>query len=103
MNGELVKPKIGQKIYIIYRNSEIYLEEVFMLGDNAFIHQNCLSNKYVDEYRKAILYCEYGIRWFTTLAKAKEFLLNLHPLDKSKYVVKKYDSYDGGFWRLEKV
>ena len=79
MKGEremsrIMKPKLGQKIYMLYRNG-IYEENVVMLGADAFAHSSCFDSSKEDSYRKPLWYSAYGTTWFTNLLGAKEALL----------------------------
>ncbi len=69
-----MKPKIGQKIYVLYWNG-IYEEKVMMLGFNAFAHSSCFNPSKEDDFRKPLYYSSYGVIWFTKLSEAKEALL----------------------------
>lgn len=69
-----MKPKLGQKIYVLYWNG-IYEEKVIMLGIDAFAHSSCFDSSKEDGYRKPLYYSSHGVTWFTKLSEAKEALL----------------------------
>lgn len=66
-----MKPRVGRTVYCIYGNS-ILVEKVGYVGADSFIienHWDCLETDSVEWFYK-----DYGIEWFTSLAKAKKAL-----------------------------
>lgn len=67
-----LKPELGQTVYLIYRTS-ITVEIVYALGEKSFIRSGFDDASYLpNEY----FFDKCGVRWFTELDKAKEFLIN---------------------------
>ena len=64
-----MKPKINQKVYIIYQN-QIYEETVGYLGEHSFI-----INFYDSDWNSEYEYDDYNKVWFRSLEKAKKELL----------------------------
>lgn len=82
-----MKPKLGKKIYYIFGDG-IFVDKVGYLGKESFI---------IDSFNNCVIfetlewdYDEYNIKWFTSLAKAKEQLRKLFGDQKIK--IKKMDA-----------
>lgn len=81
------KPKIGQKVYCIYRNA-ILVEPVFMIGKDSFLLEPYDRNEDSWEW----YYEDYGETWFTNLAEAKNKLLNINQEKGIKLKIIKVDN-----------
>lgn len=89
------KPRLGQKIYVVYRG-QITQETVGWLGKDSWIPEG-----FQDYYEECQVYpYEYDtlnpdVYWFTTLKEAKEKLLKQEPYCKK---IKKIKDW---LWEVE--
>lgn len=67
------KPKLNQKVYIIYED-EIYYEKVKYIGEEDFLYDRDLSRFYKD----------YNETWTTSFEKAKAILRRNYNIEKLK-------------------
>lgn len=83
------KPKINQKVYIIYQD-EIYYEKVEYIGAEKFFYKRDLG-RYYEDYNKT---------WTTSFKQAKAILSRNYNIKKLKLEL--LTSYDGGYewWRI---
>lgn len=85
-------PKLGQKVYCIYDNDCILVENVGFIGKESFIIENFWEDVYFDSLEW--YYENYNDLWFTDLSKAKE---KLHEIHFKQYGIKgkivKHDSW----------
>lgn len=65
------KPRIGTKVYCIYKN-DILVETVEFLGKDSFIIGSFGPYTFADSWEW--YYNDYEFEWFTNLAKAKKEL-----------------------------
>ena len=77
-----MKPKINQKVYVIYQN-QIYQETVGYLGEESFI-----INSYECLVSVEFEYKDYNIVWFRSLEKAKKELLKKYKKYGCKVTIK---------------
>lgn len=85
-----MKPRIGKKVYCVYKNS-ILVKEVGFLGNESFIVDDYGGSTYEDSWEW--YYEDYGKEWFTSIAKAKK---ELRSRAKEEYgvslkIIKPYD------------
>lgn len=66
-------PKLNpnHKVYVIYDNS-IFLKSAAYIGEYSFIVG---GYEWLEEDSREWFFDDYGTTWFTSLAKAKKFLL----------------------------
>ena len=80
------KPRIGQKVYILFRQS-ITLTEAKYLGKDSFIIKNydeCIPAAREWDYKN------FNISWFISLSKAKKELLSNYADCKIKKITEDY-------------
>lgn len=82
--------KIGETIYIIFRNS-INKEKVYLLGKESFCHERVFNDGFLQAYRTPLRYDWEGIVWFKTLSEAKEQLKKTTNCSTTK-------KYDDDYW-----
>lgn len=89
------KPPLGKKVYCIYDDECILVEEVGYLGKDSFIIADFDECNNFDSFEW--YYEDYNETWFTNLEKAKKKLLEVaYREDNEKLkVVKLYDNYYG--------
>lgn len=81
------KVKIGQIIYVAYRNS-LYKQKVYMVGKESFAHDDTFNTYIYEDFRLELFYEDEGTKWFRTLADAKK-----------KYKIEKIEE---GYWGIIK-
>ncbi len=93
MKDKQYKPPIGKKVYCIYYDDCIIVEEVGYLGKESFIIAAFDDSYNFDSFEW--YYKDYNETWFTNLAKAKKKLLEVADReDKEELkVVKINDTY----------
>ena len=89
------KPRIGTKVYCIYDDDCILVEEVGYIGIKSFIIANFADIYNFDSFEW--YYDDYGKTWFTSLTMAKRKLLEIayeHGESGKNYrVFKESDTY----------
>lgn len=73
MEKNFKKPKIGTKVYCIYKNS-ILVENVKFIGKDSFIIGSFGQFTYPDSWEW--YYNNFEIDWFTSINKAKKRIKN---------------------------
>lgn len=89
------RPPLGKKVYCIYDDDCILVEEVGFLGKESFIIADFNDCNNFDSFEW--YYKDYNETWFTNLENAKKKLLEVAYREKSEKlkVVKLYDNYYG--------
>lgn len=80
------KPKLNQKVYIIY-SDEIYYEKVEYIGEDNFLYDTDCNARYFNDYNET---------WTTSFEKAKAILRRNYNIKKLK--LEHHTSW-GGEWR----
>lgn len=89
-----MKPRLGRTVYTLWKDS-ITRTEVAFLGEDSFLTEKWKEYSYGYHYD----YKEYNILWFTSLSKAKKFVMECLDEDERKKVV--WQQWDcGDYWEL---
>lgn len=81
------KPKLNQKVYIIY-NDEIYYEKVEYLGEEDFLYDRNYPRFYED----------YNETWATSFEQAKAILRRNYDIKKLK--LEHHTSFGSEWWSM---
>ena len=89
-----MKPRLGRTVWCIYEWS-LEAQKVYALGKKSFITDNYCKGTVAGTQEWQ--YDEYGITWFTSLAKAKKQIMqeyrDMYPFDYNAKLIQRGDDY----------